>query len=205
MFCPSCGKAIPENSTFCLHCGTRILAPTGTAPVQVVEWESDEFCYWWDHKKWYVAVSNSWTEVTARNEIWANYQREITTELQKWLDDGWQPLGEIGPAAIETKRFDEWFTTYIEPTVFRVKMRRPAIPGREKQKTAFDVVLVSFPAGQKIPIIQIIRQLIPGLSLKEAKDMVETPNAVILRGMSKTEARNAKRRLEAVRASVELR
>ncbi len=28
MQCPNCGKAIPENSTFCLHCGTRLAART---------------------------------------------------------------------------------------------------------------------------------------------------------------------------------
>ena len=207
MFCPSCGKAIPENSTFCLHCGARIAAPSTPAVQQVVEWECEDFCYCWEHKKWFVEASTNWTEVTARNEIWANYQREITTELQKWLDDGWQPVGEIGPAAIETNRYSEWLTEFIEPIVFRVTMRRPAIPGTVKQKKiAFDVVLVAVGA-QDISVIKVVWELKGKQHIKEAKDLVETqlPNAVILRGVSETAARDAKRRLESAGGRVEVR
>jgi hypothetical protein len=34
MYCPSCGKQIPENSTFCPHCGTRISASVAAAVAQ---------------------------------------------------------------------------------------------------------------------------------------------------------------------------
>jgi len=36
MYCPSCGKETPENSSFCLHCGKPIIAPAAApgGPVQ---------------------------------------------------------------------------------------------------------------------------------------------------------------------------
>ncbi len=33
MSCPSCGKQIPENSTFCLHCGTKIRKTDKSLPI----------------------------------------------------------------------------------------------------------------------------------------------------------------------------
>ena len=34
MQCPSCGKQIPDSSTFCLHCGTRLAVPTARVSTQ---------------------------------------------------------------------------------------------------------------------------------------------------------------------------
>jgi hypothetical protein len=32
MFCPTCGKEVPDASTFCLHCGSQVFAPAQTRP-----------------------------------------------------------------------------------------------------------------------------------------------------------------------------
>jgi hypothetical protein len=41
-----------------------------------------------------------------QNEFWGKSQQDILVELQKWLDDGWEPVTEVGPSAIklETKK-----------------------------------------------------------------------------------------------------
>jgi len=36
MQCPSCGKQIPDSSTFCLHCGARLVAPTARVSTREV-------------------------------------------------------------------------------------------------------------------------------------------------------------------------
>ncbi len=154
MYCPSCGKETPENSTFCLHCGNRIAAP-GIAPTPVqqapVEWEYKDFVYKWSPGQIWVNVGRQgYTMPAARAWFWQEYQRYIMDELQKWLDEGWEPVGEVGPSSIEVRTFTSaklstfgWlfiivlslFTLflpllfiwdqYAEPTEFRLKMRRP--------------------------------------------------------------------------------
>ena len=72
-----------------------------------------------------------------------------------------------------------------------------------EEKTEFDVVIKD--AGpKKIEVIKTIRQL-TSLGLKEAKDMAETPGGKVLEGVSKEAANDAKGKLEAVGASVEVK
>ena len=73
----------------------------------------------------------------------------------------------------------------------------------EEEKTSFDVVITS--AGEKkIQVIKEVRAL-TSLGLKEAKELVEgAPNAV-LEGAAKDAAEEAKEKLEAAGASVELK
>ncbi|MGW8226622.1 MAG: 50S ribosomal protein L7/L12 [Anaerolineales bacterium] len=72
----------------------------------------------------------------------------------------------------------------------------------EEEKTEFDVVIKD--AGpKKIEVIKAIRQL-TSLGLKEAKDLAETPDAKVLEGVGKEAAGDAKSKLEAAGASVEL-
>jgi hypothetical protein len=47
-----------------------------------------------------VSGDDSYTEAGARLEFWQARQRNILSELQKWLDRGWEPVGEVGPAGI---------------------------------------------------------------------------------------------------------
>ena len=42
-----------------------------------------------------------------------------------------------------------------------------------EEKTEFDVVLTGFDAAKKVAIIKAVREVVPGLGLKEAKDIVE--------------------------------
>lgn len=80
----------------------------------------------------------------------------------------------------------------------------PAAPVAE-EKTEFDVILKDA-GSQKIPVIKVVRELTGGtLGLKEAKDLVESAPATIRKGVTKDEANDAKKKLEEVGASVEIK
>lgn len=72
-----------------------------------------------------------------------------------------------------------------------------------EEKTAFDVVLADGGA-QKVQVIKEIRGFTT-LGLKEAKDLVEGAPKVLKEGVSKKEADEIKKKLEAVGAKVELK
>jgi len=72
-----------------------------------------------------------------------------------------------------------------------------------EEKTEFDVVITS--AGtNKIAVIKVVREFKPELGLKEAKDMVDAAPAQ-LGTMKKDAAADAKTKLEAAGATVELK
>ena len=78
----------------------------------------------------------------------------------------------------------------------------PAAAADEGQ-TEFDVNLKSF-GEKKIDVIKEVRA-ITGLGLKEAKDLVEQMNKPIKEKVSKDEANEIKKKLEAVGAKVEIK
>lgn len=79
-----------------------------------------------------------------------------------------------------------------------------AAPAAE-EKTEFEVVLKDA-GSQKIPVIKVVRELTGGtLGLKEAKELVESAPASIKKGVTKEEAAEAKKKLEEVGATVEIK
>mgnify|MGYP000057364610 CR=1 FL=1 len=60
-----------------------------------------------------------------------------------------------------------------------------------EEKTEFDVVLAGFDAAKKVAIIKAVREVVPGLGLKE--------------GASKEEAETMKKKLEEAGAKVEVK
>lgn len=71
-----------------------------------------------------------------------------------------------------------------------------------EEKTEFDVVIKE--AGpKKIEVIKAIRQM-TSLGLKEAKELAETPDAKVLEGVGKEAANDAKSKLEAAGATVDV-
>ena len=72
----------------------------------------------------------------------------------------------------------------------------------EEEKTEFDVIIKD--AGpKKIEVIKVIRQL-TSLGLKESKELAETAGAKVMEGTGKEAATDAKAKLEAAGAVVEL-
>ena len=72
-----------------------------------------------------------------------------------------------------------------------------------EEKTEFNVVLTDGGAN-KINVIKEVRA-ITGLGLKEAKDLVEGAPKSVKEGVSKADAENMKKQLEAAGAKVEIK
>jgi large subunit ribosomal protein L7/L12 len=77
-----------------------------------------------------------------------------------------------------------------------------AVPEVE-EKTEFDVILKEIGA-KKIQVIKVVRQL-TDLGLKESKDLVEGAPNTVLQAVSKEAAEDAKAKLEAEGAMVEIK
>ena len=82
----------------------------------------------------------------------------------------------------------------------------PAAAGGEAadEQTTFNVVLTDSGAN-KISVIKVVRELVPTLGLKEAKDLVDAPPKNVLEGVNKDNANEAKTKLEGAGAKVELK
>jgi large subunit ribosomal protein L7/L12 len=109
------------------------------------------------------------------------------SELIKRLEDGW---GVSAAAAVP------------------MAMAMPGAGGAGaaeavEEKTEFDVVLAATGA-QKINVIKEVRA-ITGLGLKEAKDLVEAAPKAIKEAVSKDEAEEIKKKVEAAGATVEIK
>jgi len=73
-----------------------------------------------------------------------------------------------------------------------------------EEKSTFDVILQS--AGdKKIQVIKVVRELIPGLGLKEAKELVDSAPKSLKENVTKEEAEEFKAKLEAEGATVEIK
>ncbi|MFN3270473.1 MAG: 50S ribosomal protein L7/L12, partial [Candidatus Kapaibacteriota bacterium] len=85
----------------------------------------------------------------------------------------------------------------------------PAAPGaaaeapKEEEKTEFDVELTEM-GPNKLNVIKVIRE-ITGLGLKEAKELVEGAPKMVKEGVSKEEAEDIKKKLEAQGAKVTIK
>lgn len=73
-----------------------------------------------------------------------------------------------------------------------------------EEQTEFDVVLEDAGA-KKIGVIKAVRELVSGLGLKEAKELVESAPKAILEGASKEDAEAAKAKLEEAGAKASLK
>ena len=73
-----------------------------------------------------------------------------------------------------------------------------------EEKDAFDVILQSA-GGNKIAVIKVVREVVAGLGLKEAKDLVDGAPKPLKEGVSKAEAEEIKTKLTDAGATVELK
>ena len=73
-----------------------------------------------------------------------------------------------------------------------------------EEQTEFDVILTDAGA-EKIKVIKVVREVVSGLGLKEAKDFVESAPKTIKEGLPKAEAEKIKKQFEEVGAKVEIK
>ena len=73
-----------------------------------------------------------------------------------------------------------------------------------EEQTEFDVILTGG-GDKKINVIKVVREVVSGLGLKEAKDLVESAPKPIKEGVSKEEAAELKKKFEDAGAKVEIK
>jgi large subunit ribosomal protein L7/L12 len=97
----------------------------------------------------------------------------------------------------------KWGVSAAAPVAAMAAAAGPAAaPEVVEEKTEFDVVLKD-PGPKKIEVIKVIRQL-TNLGLVEAKNMAETAGAKVLAAVGKDAAKDAKAKLEAAGANVDV-
>ena len=79
-----------------------------------------------------------------------------------------------------------------------------AAPAAAEEKTAFEVILKEMGAN-KIGVIKEVRGAVPGLGLAEAKALVEGAPKTVKEGVTKAEAEEMKKKIEAAGAKVEIK
>ena len=76
--------------------------------------------------------------------------------------------------------------------------------GAAEEQTTFNVVLKS-DGGNKIQVLKVVREIVPTLSLLDAKKLVESLPKDVLTGVNKKDAEEAQKKLTATGAQVELK
>ncbi len=124
-------------------------------------------------------------------------------DLEKLVEE-LSKLSVLEAADLVKKLEEKWGVSAAAPVAMAAMAAGPVAAAAEpvEEKTEFDVVIKD--AGpKKIETIKVIRQL-TSLGLKEAKDMAETAGGKVMEAVSKEVAADAKSKLEAAGAVVEV-
>ena len=121
------------------------------------------------------------------------------SNLNKIVDE-LSKLTVVEAADLSKQLEEKWGVTAVAP-VTAAPAAGAAAPAEEK--TEFTIFLAAT-GGKKINVIKEVRA-ITGLGLKEAKDLVEGAPKEVKKGVSKSDAEEAKKKLEAAGAKVELK
>ena len=124
-------------------------------------------------------------------------------DLEKLVEE-LSKLSVLEAADLVKKLEEKWGVSAAAPVAMAAAAGPAAAAPAEavEEKTEFDVIIKD--AGpKKIETIKVIRQLTT-LGLKEAKDMAETAGGKVLEAVSKEVAADAKGKLEAAGAVIEV-
>jgi large subunit ribosomal protein L7/L12 len=125
------------------------------------------------------------------------------SDLNKLVEE-LSTLSVLEAAELVKKLEEKWGVSAAAPVAMAAMPSASAAATAElvEEKTEFNVVIKDAGA-KKIEVIKVIRQL-TNLGLKEAKDVAETSGSKILESVSKEAASDAKSKLEAAGAAVEI-
>ena len=118
-------------------------------------------------------------------------------DLNKIIDE-LSKLTVVEAADLSKQLEEKWGVTAAAPAA-----TAPAAAPAVEEKSEFTIFLASV-GDKKINVIKEVRS-ITGLGLKEAKDLVEAAPKEVKKDVAKKDAEEAKKRLEAAGAKVELK
>ena len=113
----------------------------------------------------------------------------------------------LGLTILEAKELNDYLEERGIKAAAAVAVAGPAAGGDAgggEAKTEFDVILVSG-GEKKIGVIKVVREVVSGLGLKEAKELVDGAPKPIKEGVSKDEAEELKKKFEEAGATVEIK
>ena len=120
-------------------------------------------------------------------------------DLNKIIDD-LSKLTVVEAAELSKQLEEKWGVTAAAPAA-AAPAASGAAPAEEKSEFT---IFLSSAGDKKINVIKEVRA-ITGLGLKEAKDLVEAAPKEVKKGVAKKDAEEAKKKLEAAGAKVELK
>ena len=115
----------------------------------------------------------------------------------------------LGLTILEAKELNDYLEERGIKAAAAVAMAGPAAGGdaggaAAEEKDEFDVILVDG-GDKKINVIKVVREVVSGLGLKEAKELVESAPKSIKEGVNKDEAEELKKKFEEAGAKVEIK
>jgi len=99
---------------------------------------------------------------------------------------------------------EKWGVSAAAPVAAAAGPAGGAAAAPVEEKTSFDVVLLEA-GGNKIAVIKEVRACVQGLGLAEAKALVESAPKSLKEGVTKEEAEEIKKKIEATGAKVEIK
>jgi large subunit ribosomal protein L7/L12 len=124
----------------------------------------------------------------------------MSDKLEKLVDE-LSTLSVLEAADLVKKLEEKWGVSAAAPVA--VAAVAGAAAEAVEEQTEFDVIIKE-PGAKKIDVIKIIRQL-TSLGLGESKTLAETAGGKILSAVGKDAAMDAKKKLEEVGASIEVK
>ena len=99
-----------------------------------------------------------------------------------------------------------WGVTAAAPVAMAAVAAAPAEAAAPvEEKTEFDVVLKDVASDKRVAVIKEIRGIVSSLGLREAKELVESAPKTVKEAVSKAEAEDIKKKLEAAGAVIEIK
>ena len=99
---------------------------------------------------------------------------------------------------------EKWGVSAAAPVAVAAAGGGAAAAPAAEEKTSFDVILTEA-GGNKIAVIKEVRAAVAGLGLAEAKALVESAPKALKEGVTKEEAEEIKKKIEAAGAKVEIK
>ena len=131
-------------------------------------------------------------------------ETKISDKLQKLLDQ----IGQLTALELAdlVKALEKQFGVSATPVAVAAGAANGAEDSTKNAEEKTEFTLVFKAAGSnKIAAIKAVREIKPELGLKEAKDLVEKGDTILLENVKKEEAESAKKKLDEAGAQTELK
>ncbi|WP_018146779.1 50S ribosomal protein L7/L12 [Henriciella marina] len=125
------------------------------------------------------------------------------SKLEQIVED-LSSLTVLEASELATMLEEKWGVSAAAPVAMAAAAGGGGEAAATEEQTEFDVVLTDG-GDKKINVIKAVREVVPGLGLKEAKELVESAPKAIKEGVSKDEAEELKKKFEEAGAKVEIK